>query len=256
MVLGLDRFAEHFLNYQDRYVLIGGAAAWLVLDEAGLDPRVTKDLDIVLCLEVLDPEFGAVFWDFIKAGGYGDQEKSSGDKTFYRFKNPSQPGYPVMLELFSRKPDVLTLDDESHLTPIPIGEDVSSLSAILMEEGYYEFLHQHKQELEGVSLVGQECLIPLKARAWLDLTQRKSDGGRVDRRDISKHRTDIVRLYQLLNPEARVELPETIRTDLASFLQEVEPGLDGQVLKNLGIKGVSVEEVIQTIKDVYGITEG
>jgi hypothetical protein len=256
MVVGLDKFAAHFADYQDRYVLIGGAAAWLVLDEAGLDPRATKDLDIVLCLEALDSDFGAVFWEFVHAGGYELQEKSSGEKAFYRFQRPVQPGYPAMLELFSRKPDVLTLNDESHLTPIPIDEDVSSLSAILKEEGYYEFLHQHTQELKGVSLVGQECLIPLKARAWLDLSHRKAAGGKVDQRDINKHRTDVLRLYQLLNPEARVQLPETIRTDLTSFLQEVEPGLDGQVLKNLGIKGVSIEDVIQTIKNVYGITEG
>src|SRR5680860_1086958 len=35
MVVGLDRFAAHFAAYEDRYVLIGGAATWLVLDEAG-----------------------------------------------------------------------------------------------------------------------------------------------------------------------------------------------------------------------------
>ncbi len=256
MVVGLNKFAAHFADYQDRYVLIGGAAAWLVLEEAGLDPRATKDLDIVLCLEVLDAEFGAVFWKFIKDGGYGDLEKSACEKTFYRFQRPSQPGYPVMLELFSRKPDVLTLGDESRFTPIPIGEDVSSLSAILMDEGYYEFLHQHKIELEGVSLVSEKCLIPLKARAWLDLSQRKAEGVRVDSKNINKHRTDILRLYQLLNPEVRVELPETIRKDVADFLQAIEADLDQQLLKNIGISGVSVAEVILTIKEVYGITEG
>jgi len=47
MVIGLDKFSAHFADYQDCYVLIGGAAIWLVLDEAGIDPRATKDLDIV-----------------------------------------------------------------------------------------------------------------------------------------------------------------------------------------------------------------
>ncbi|MHB8811364.1 MAG: hypothetical protein ACYC9M_15345 [Desulfobulbaceae bacterium] len=46
MVVGIDTFAAHFAGYQDRYVLIGGAATWLVLDEAGITPRATMDLDI------------------------------------------------------------------------------------------------------------------------------------------------------------------------------------------------------------------
>jgi len=93
MVVGLDRFAAHFAAYEDRYVLIGGAATWLVLDEAGVEARATKDLDIVLCVEALDPAFGAVFWEFIWAGGYEIQEKSGGTKILYRFRGPTQPGY-------------------------------------------------------------------------------------------------------------------------------------------------------------------
>ena len=48
MVVGIDKFAEHFAEFKDRYVLIGGTATWLVLDEVGLEARATKDLDIVL----------------------------------------------------------------------------------------------------------------------------------------------------------------------------------------------------------------
>lgn len=35
MIAGLDKFREHFADYQDQYLLIGGAAAWLLPDEAG-----------------------------------------------------------------------------------------------------------------------------------------------------------------------------------------------------------------------------
>ena len=37
MVKGLDFFREHFREYSDRYVLIGGAACDLAMREAGLD---------------------------------------------------------------------------------------------------------------------------------------------------------------------------------------------------------------------------
>ena len=46
MVIGLDLFKKH----SDNYVLIGGSAADISLEEVGLEFRVTKDLDIVLCV--------------------------------------------------------------------------------------------------------------------------------------------------------------------------------------------------------------
>ena len=88
MITGLDLFTQHFADYSDKYVLIGGTASWLVMDEAGLDPRATKDLDIVLYLETFDADFAQVFWDFVREGGYKIQERSEGKKKFYRFQRP------------------------------------------------------------------------------------------------------------------------------------------------------------------------
>jgi hypothetical protein len=70
------------------------------------------------------------------AGGYEVQEKSTGEKQFYRFQKPTNADYPFMLELFSRQPDVLQVADGSHLTPLPVEEDASSLSAILLDNDY------------------------------------------------------------------------------------------------------------------------
>src|SRR5690349_16685193 len=120
MVRGLDRFKTHFEPFADRYVLIGGTACSLAMEDAGLEFRVTKDLDIVLCVEALDGDFVQAFWDFVRAGGYKNQQKSTGNKLFYRFYDPDDKTYPTMLELFSRKPDALTLPDDSLLTPIPV----------------------------------------------------------------------------------------------------------------------------------------
>ncbi|NTV93445.1 MAG: hypothetical protein HGA72_09360 [Chlorobiaceae bacterium] len=254
-MVGLKKFASHFADYQDRYLLIGGAATWLVLDAAGLEPRATKDLDIVLCVEVLDANFGIALWEFIRAGGYEIQEKGQGEKSFYRFRRPIQRDYPVMLELFSRKPDGLTLNNNSQLTPIPIDENISSLSAILLEDDYYNFLHRHKREIEGISIVGEECLIPLKARAWMDLSRRKEKGEQIDSKNIRKHRNDILRLYQVLSPNLNIELPESIKKDLQEFLLGVEPELTPQLLKDLTISGESIANIINTINTVYRMIE-
>lgn len=82
-----------------------------------------------------------------------------------------------MLELFSKVPDSLgSITEASQLTPIPIEEDVSSLSAILMNSVYYDFISQNIKIIDDLPVTGPEVLIPLKARAWIDLTERKNDG--------------------------------------------------------------------------------
>lgn len=151
MVRGMDRFREYFSGFADRYVLIGGAACDLAMGEAGLDFRATKDLDIVLCIEVLDAAFVKMFWEFVQQGHYKNRQKSTGKKLFYRFTEPDVDSFPWMLELFSRVPDALELEGSPHLTPIPVDEEFSSLSAILMEEGYYDFIHGNKREIYGLS---------------------------------------------------------------------------------------------------------
>jgi len=54
MVKGLEKFRQHFRSFPGQYVLIGGAACDLLMEEAGLEFRATKDLDIVLIVEALD----------------------------------------------------------------------------------------------------------------------------------------------------------------------------------------------------------
>ena len=58
-------------------------------------------------------------------------------------------------------------------------------------------------------------VIPFKAKAWLDLSQRKDRGEQVDSRNIRKHKNDVFRLTELLdrNMESIVDLPETIKED-------------------------------------------
>jgi hypothetical protein len=254
MIRGLDIFREHFAAFTEHYVLIGGSASELVMNEVGVDFRATKDFDIVLCVEVLDEAFAEAFWAFVKSGGYEVQERSSGEKIFYRFTKPIDETYPFMLELFSRNPENLVLGEDSHLTPIPIAEDVSSLSAILLDADYYHFLHQHKITIDGVSVVKQECIIPLKARAWLDLNERKEAGEKVNSKDIKKHKNDVFRLFQVISPELRVELSKTIANDMIRFFDALsnEPGLS---LKPFGLENLGVLDVIATLRKVYNLPE-
>ena len=58
MVKGLDVFRDYFAGHADQFVLIGGTAASLAMEDAGLAFRATKDLDIVLHIEALTSQFG------------------------------------------------------------------------------------------------------------------------------------------------------------------------------------------------------
>src|SRR5213076_1877560 len=140
MVAGVKRFRDHFAGHEEQYVLLGGAACELVMDDVGLDFRATKDLDIVLIVEALDPAFSETFWAFIEEGGYEIRQRSEGDRILYRFQKPSTDDFPAMIELFSRTPEELNIAEGSALTPLPIDEEAASLSAILLDEDYYAFL--------------------------------------------------------------------------------------------------------------------
>jgi hypothetical protein len=93
---------------------------------------------MVLCVEVVDAAFGAAFKAFLDGGGYQARERSDGKKEFYCFHKPKDQSFPFMIELFSRKPGTLKLPDDFGLTPIAVEEDVVTLSAILLDEGYYD----------------------------------------------------------------------------------------------------------------------
>lgn len=251
MIQGLDRFKKFFKGYENSYTLIGGVACYLSMEEAGLDFRATKDLDIVLCAEALDAEFVQRFWDFIKAAKYERQEKSASLRQFYRFTKPANTDYPVMLELFSRKPDNVELEGGARLTPIPMDEEVSSLSAILLDEGYYQCIQAGKEILGGVAILKVEYIIPFKMKAWSDLIERKANGKKIDSKNISKHKNDVLKIAQLLSPQLRVELPDTIKDDMRAFIRGITD--DSINMKSLGLAKLTLEQIINSINAIYDL---
>ena len=254
MIEGLALFKSHFADFSDCYVLIGGTASTLAMEELGGAFRATKDLDIVLCLESLDKSFASAFWNFIKAGNYQNKQKSNGAPIFYRFTKPQNENYPFMLELFSRVPDAIQLKEQAPtLTPIPIDEEVSSLSAILLDDDYYTFIHQSKRIIDGLTTIGAECIIPLKAKAYLDLSERKRKGEAVDSKNISKHKNDIFRLFTILDPRTPIFLADNIKIDLQScFFQLSQEDID---LKPFGIKNTSSLEVLKQLSEIYKLPQ-
>jgi hypothetical protein len=251
MVTGLDLFREHFKNYTGQYVLIGGTACFILYDDAGMEFRATKDLDIVLCLEALSREFIITLKSFIEHGKYLVKMKSSGKKMFYRFEKPEDVSYPYMIELFSGRPLSIDLPEEARYTPVIVDEQAISLSALLLDADYSQLILNGKTEIDGITVLKAEYMLLLKAKAWLDLSERKALGGNVDSSDIKKHLYDAFRLYRLLNPEDRISLSESVKSDLKNFITKFSenPKVD---LSWLGITSDS-EQVMDDLRQIYGL---
>ena len=246
MVKGIERFREYFRGFTDQYVLIGGAACDISFESNNADFRATRDLDVVLIVEALTREFGQRFWKFIQDGGYQNRARSSGKPQFYRFDKPMQAGFPAMIELFARTEYILK--EDFGITPLHIDDSVSSLSAILLNEAYYKALLQGREVIDGISVLPHSMLIPFKAKAWLDLSERDRRGEHVDSRDLKKHRNDIIRMASELLLE-RCELPDEVRNDMRTFIDAMN--VTDQEIKNLKLYGVKAEDIQRLLVDTY-----
>ena len=248
MVYGLEVFKDYFKGYEEQYVLIGGAACDIAFEEREQVFRKTRDLDMVLIIEVLTPEFGERFWEFIKGGQYRNKVTNKGKPQFYRFDKPEEDKFPKMIELFCRSD--FELKSAEGITPIHIDDEVSSLSAILLNDDYYKALLNGKVIRNGLSVLRPEYIILFKAKAYLDLKNRKDLGEKVDSSDIKKHKKDILRIASELMLEKVEGLPIAVGNDIHSFIDllEQEP-FDQNSLKRYGLKN---EDIMELLKKVFG----
>ncbi|SMP38747.1 hypothetical protein [Anoxynatronum buryatiense] len=249
MVHGLEKFKEYFREHTNQYVFIGGTACDLIMDELGASFRATKDLDIVLIIEALDLSFGETFWKFIEDGGYDTREKNEGEYQFYRFTEPKDPSFPKMIELFSKKPANMELKFDTGLTPIHIDESIVSLSAILLNDVYYDSLVKGKRSVDGYSIIEIETIILFKMKAWLDMKKRKEAGEQVDSKNMRKHKNDVFRLLSNVTPSKKIETAKGIQKDITEFSELILT--DKPDLRNLRIKGTDFEELLGLLKDVF-----
>jgi hypothetical protein len=246
MVKGIDTFRRYFAEYEEQYVLIGGAACDIVFESNDTAFRATRDLDMVLIVEALTPEFGEKFWKFIQDGRYRNKSTNGQKPQFYRFDKPEDDAYPKMIELFCRSN--FELREMTGITAIHIDDEVSSLSAILLNDDYYRILLEGKVVRNGLSVLRPEYLILFKAKAYLDLKQRKDSGEAVDSKNISKHKKDILRIAAELTLESIGALPAAVETDIRIFIDSlIKDPFDSNSLKAYGLSNDEVVEVLHRV---------
>lgn len=249
-VKGLSHFSEYFREDKDTFVIIGGIATMFSLESAGIQARATKDIDLVI-LTNPNISFADKLKHYVGEGGYEINVGGEEGAKNYRFRKPINDAFPEQLEIFSSVVFNFNLAPDQKIIPIETSSGLGSLSAILMDQDYFSLVRSDVQSIDEIPVLGVSSLIPLKARAFLDLSKRKKDGESVDSRDIKKHRNDVFKLIASL-PEDNFVLADSIKLDLSEFFihEEILKVQESAIGDIVGLS-LSMEEIIETGKRYY-----
>ncbi|MBP5390994.1 MAG: hypothetical protein J6Y40_02800 [Bacteroidales bacterium] len=258
---GLDKYKEAFEAFSENYVIIGGTACDLVMKGTPVRPRATHDIDMIVIVEKMTSDFARHFWQFVREGGYRPEKRkqAEGEATkyeLYRFVN-GRPNYPEMIELLSRQPDILGLPQGLTIEPLSIDEG-SSLSAIIMDDDYYDFAISHSKLTNGIRHADSAALIALKARAYLNLLNDREKGKHVNSRDIKKHRTDVLKNVVIME-DSEIIAPETIVACIRDFVASIRNDwniLEKPLASALGLQPSFIESLLEELERLFVIRIG
>ena len=128
--------------------------------------------------------------------------------------------------------------------PLHIDDEVSSLSAILLNDDYYHFLLDGRTVTDGISILDAGHIIPLKMKAWLDLKGKKAQGFHVNSRDIRKHRLDVFRLFPLIREDLRISVPTSVGVDIQNFIAQIRE-------TDIRLTDIGISRSKDSILDIY-----
>jgi len=249
MIQGIESFTAYFSEFTNDYIVIGGLATAMNMHELGFVFRATKDIDLVVVAKE-NEAFLKKLLSYIDEAGYRTKQRTdnSNRKNLFRFLDSTDKSYPEQIELFAAHDASSVLLKDKHIIPIHTPEDYAYLSAILLDSDYFELLLQHSSVIDGLHVATPEVLIPLKAHAYLNLTE-------AGRSDAKKHINDIVKLATLLDGETKMELSGLPRHDMDIFftiLRTLPEDKVRQLLKSIGVTGVRKEDILDVMESVYG----
>ena len=122
-----------------------------------------------------------------------------------------------------------------------------------MNDAFYQLLIDGKKVVDGYSVLGLEYLILFKIRAWLDLSDRVTGGETIDSNDVKKHKNDVFRLFPFIAPTTIIPVEADIKKDVDLFLKRIPA--DPPDLRNLGIRSITLDQVLETIQRWYKLKD-
>jgi hypothetical protein len=142
-----------------------------------------------------------------------------------------------------------------HLTPIPVGDEISSLSAILMDEDYYNQTVAGSIIEDGIRIANPLSLLCLKVKAFLNLTEEKKSNSAVRNSDIKKHRDDVFNLLAMrIDPFTPVELSPAMKESINNFIRLIESSLPNQSLQDsLQRTDADIRGYLDIMKEIFGV---
>ena len=139
-----------------------------------------------------------------------------------------------------------------HIEPIPAGEYLSSLSAIIMDDDYYRLTLDHSTLDDGLRVADFKALVCLKAKAYLNLMADREAGIHRNTKDIKKHRSDVMKLTAG-DPDPRaIVVGERIARDIQEFVTEVDVPEIRQALKaSINVDDALLEGYLDILRSNY-----
>lgn len=255
MLIGFDRFSEVMRNYREHFVVIGGTACEAALENTGITrPHVTKDIDIVIIMERLVPDFITQLWHFFMEGEYKASRKTNvSDQSvyaLYRFEQSARTDFPAKIEILTRQAEYVFGANETRIEPIIETESTYSMSAIIMDDDVYQFTIDHWEEYQGVRMASPTALVCLKARAYLNLLRDRASGIHVNSSDIKKHRRDVFLLLATGKVEKSV-VPLSVYTTIQDFVAAMKELPISDLAKSLDVAEAAMEEYLELLSTTF-----
>ena len=86
----------------------------------------------------------------------------------------------------------------------------------------------------------------------MDLCRRKNEGEHVNSADIKKHKNDVFRLMNIINPDEIISTPKTVKDDVRQFIERMPK--ERINMKNIGLD-MELEEALHILENMYIGTE-
>lgn len=134
-------------------------------------------------------------------------------------------------------------------------DDNYHLSAIIIENDCYNLISKNVVNINELPVAKPLVLIFLKAIVWDDLKTRKNSGEKnVDTKDIKKHRSDIIRINEILTGEDELYINKELYNRLIMILKRVEESFSDVDIKNIiKRKNFNKSEIFRNIISKYKI---
>ena len=243
--VGLSHFQEFCKDLDEHYVVVGGFATLMLLDnEIANHGKATYDIDLVL-LSSNSKEITQRIKQYVKEGEYKIQRGSVDQYQYYRFIEPKKETFAKEIELFASNENMLELDENQRIIPIDPEEGLYSLSAIMLDKEYFEMIKNNIDKNHVAPCTNTQATILLKMSAFYDLKQRGDA-------KYKKYRRDILKLALLLIGNEEIILVGRMKKDFDTFLAHLEQDIDSKMLKSIVDKlPVEKEQIIEILQRVF-----